>query len=1164
MPLCPTPRIGLLIPSASTSMILNQRYEGKVTITNATSATITSLPTASAGWTIVPKTVGSNLEITISGTPTTGSQAYTIMANVINAATGCDQRNARASIGAGFIISSGVEPIVNLVNPNIFVFDTPYTGQITVRNATSVQNVVGLPSGITVLNTIRSGNDTIVNLTGRPTTALQTYTITLTAINQSPTNAYATITKTGMFAGTGRTQLKACLTPSVGTITPTEFKFNTDYNGSISIQNATSATLSGLPAGINIKDTVKVGTGLQINLTGKPTQTGQSYSILVNATNELTSLAGPLCEKTSVTNQQAGQGTIGSSNAVSPVVQPLTPNSLVQNTQSMFQKGTQYRGTITVKNATSVSTITGIPAGITYTTAVNLQDVIVTLSGTPTGEETTEIRVTATNAPSGFQATTVNSVLAWAGKVSANVCPTPTVSTISPNVFQKGIRYTGSLTVSNVNPSSSIVISGLPEGIIETPNGRTTNGTTVTVTFSGTPSTTMTKNDYIIRVSASNTGNTCSISKLENANAGSGVVSNGDCPAPVRLQELVTDQTSEVPSTTTYNNFPAIMQIGKYYKGTIIVGPATSALWSISSSSVSETGRLAVNSDQNIFGLKATGEQVGANYKVTIAGTPTHSHIQVGINVIATNAPVGCISKTAVISGNSTKFAIALGACLTPALKQNISNTTLKIGTLYTTTVIYSNATSATVDTTTLPPGLTTSTVKNGTDLQITFRGTPTTAGSFTPKISVFNEITSGTSQCSRSSLTNQTLSQLTVGADSVSVEPINPNLFSPASTYNGSIVVRNVKTVGTVSGLPTGVVYKNMESVGTNAFKVNFTGVPTVPGQQYNITVSPTDIGGTVRSNLAAGSGSVVGMCPTPTLLPYQEGAFVTAETMMASKDVLIGLQTVNVPAPTSPMKQVTYTPTRPHWQVEPLTVKSGRTTVLTVENCTKILINTSDPPAGNWVVTNGTPNSIITVREPNYSTYNRGFVTTMYAENKCGTGVNWSSGNGVATGAGDAIVLWNDSTYKQPLVSTMITYPDSGWIGNSLPTTIEIGKPYDGLIFFKDVQYHSSTYSHTQNFRADRIWHLGIGLTNSRNVSIGSSNSTHLTMSAWRLQTSRVALNSTDRNSFISKLLPGNIFRWYVYVISPTTDPVNQSSAPKRNQAMYRFYLDFKIVGL
>ena len=166
----------------------------------------------------------------------------------------------------------------------------------------------------------------------------------------------------------------------------------------ITINNCTSATISGLPAGVTATGAAS-GIGYSFTLSGTPTTAGNG-TIQVIATNDCMAQAGlpsdPNATSSATLDLPYTVSGAGSSCPTPSVDTALTPLTATE--------GTAYSGSFKIKNATGV-TVSGLPAGLTATPTQNGVDVDVAVSGTPTENGTFAISVDATNACGGGMTT---------------------------------------------------------------------------------------------------------------------------------------------------------------------------------------------------------------------------------------------------------------------------------------------------------------------------------------------------------------------------------------------------------------------------------------------------------------------------------------------------------------------------------------------------------------------------------------------------------------------------------------------------------------------------------------------------------------------------------------------------------------------------------------
>jgi hypothetical protein len=376
------------------------------------------------------------------------------------------------------------------------------------------------------------------------------------------------------------------------------FTAGTPYNGTITVNNATSATVTGLPTGVSVASTTVSGTDLIITLSGTPTVSGESFNIQVAATN---ACGGGLT--TSTNTGSAASGTVAAPSCPTPVNGNLTP--LVGNV------GASYTGSLTISNATSGS-ITNLPAGLTQSGAASGTNYVITVTGTPTAAATTALLVDANNACGGGSTTTsiTNSAAGSLVIGAALVCPTPDAGDITTTSGVVGITYSGTITVTN---ATSATITNLPAGLSQS---GAPNGTSYVITVTGQPTTAGTTSLLVNSTNACGSGYTTTTASQQQAGA------------------IVVSPSS--PCTT-----PSVGTL-TVLTGTVNAAFSTATLTVLNATTATITNLPA--------GLSQSGAVSGSNYVITVTGTPTVS----GTTTLAVNATNSCATGTpSSVSGQS-------------------------------------------------------------------------------------------------------------------------------------------------------------------------------------------------------------------------------------------------------------------------------------------------------------------------------------------------------------------------------------------------------------------------------------------------------------------------------------------------------------------------------
>lgn len=291
-------------------------------------------------------------------------------------------------------------------------------------------------------------------------------------------------------------------------------------------------------------DTTNFSTGIRYELYGSPTQSG-TYDIRLEASNE---------NPTSV-----------DFNDSITIFAPFSPSFSATSFKDGKEDAAYGTSTITVSNATSVSSNVSTIAGLSVSTS----STAVTLSNTPNASGTFSFSVTATGYSDGGTANTTTQTLS----VTIDPLEPPVWSDTSlSNDFRVGQEYSttsnGNNSISASNSATFSVISGsLPAGISDT---RTLSGTTAIWTLTGEPTT---RGAYSFSVRATNNDGTASPDQTFNGN--------------VTHPPLFTDNT--------LSDF----EQGRSYGDSLSVSTSTSVSWSVSSGSLPSGVTLSAGGTDN-------------------------------------------------------------------------------------------------------------------------------------------------------------------------------------------------------------------------------------------------------------------------------------------------------------------------------------------------------------------------------------------------------------------------------------------------------------------------------------------------------------------------------------------------------------------------------------
>lgn len=350
-----------------------------------------------------------------------------------------------------------------------------------------------------------------------------------------------------------------CTRPTIGTITNTLiFTVGTQFSSSITINNATSAAISGLPTGIEVQSQSAISGNYTFLIAGVPTTGNQSYNIKVRATNTGTGCLEQYLGGFATDDVSINTGKVTPVTCIAPVIPNLQTNS--------FTIGVPYSETLIIENATNANPVlsssgtTTWPSGITHSGVKSGFNYLLTISGTPRTSSSTSynINIVAINA-----LTTCNSVSTTksvgAGTVLPAPAPNPVVGQITKNsktqsntnsVFQRNYPYIGTITIQNA--TSATIASGLPSTMTFSGAKSKIKATDYVLTITGTPTTT--NQEWNVLVNATNNlGNGGAVANVTNVSAGSGVVAPPDCPAPQYTSATLIQARVNVPLNTIVN-----------------------------------------------------------------------------------------------------------------------------------------------------------------------------------------------------------------------------------------------------------------------------------------------------------------------------------------------------------------------------------------------------------------------------------------------------------------------------------------------------------------------------------------------------------------------------------------------------------------------------------
>jgi hypothetical protein len=582
---CAAPVVGLVTPNVFKATI---QYNGTITVANATSAQIISgLP---SGISIASQGAeGTGYKFTLSGKPTLSDQAYDIRVTAQNNSVGCKPTTTLApsvSAGSGTVEKTfcPTPELPSLASDSFQAFVNYGPTILTVTNATTAP-ISGLPKGITATYSTSNGNVNIT-LSGKPTEVGKTWNATITAVNACG-GGRTTSSLAQTQIGTGTTgDSPPCVTPVIGNLSTTTIQAYLQYSASLTITNATSASVTVEPSSLTVTQN-RSGTNIIVSLLGTPTVSGK-LTISISATN-----TGAEC--TTSTAVKAIELTVASPPAcVIPTVGQLTSLN--------FREGRGYTGTITVSNATSANIVSGLPAGISATfSRPSGSSYLFTLSGQPpanSGGTPFNILVTASNSNSNCTTAAVTNISAGTGTIGMPIV----CATSYPNVTVTGATSGGTVYATQgyantmyYRHDSNIAMAAVHAGLISVGETATFRISTDPGYAQGYPI--ITRNG--VTSTANSTTGGCAIELLY------------ICPTPT---------VGSISNTNFYK--------GSSYSGTITVTNATSA---------SVTGLPA--------GIGAGSSVSGSNVIITLSGTPTgNAGTSFTLQITSTNAATKCVA----------------------------------------------------------------------------------------------------------------------------------------------------------------------------------------------------------------------------------------------------------------------------------------------------------------------------------------------------------------------------------------------------------------------------------------------------------------------------------------------------------------------------------------
>jgi hypothetical protein len=703
-PACATPTVGVVTPNVFQGFV---EYNGSITVANATGAAIISgLP---SGVSIASQGAeGTGYKFTLSGKPTQTLQIYDIRVTAQNEVVDCEPAytpTPSVSAGTGTVAAPPLcaTPTIGDLSNTTLQVGVEYSASLTITNAVIPVTISGVPSGVVATQT-RNGTTVTINLSGTPVTA-EAITMSVTASNTGAECTTSTASKDfslSVTAAVSVTIIPDIYTVNEGGSVVFTYTINNFPNKTIFYRvEANDNQPEVTPADFTGTTNGTIITGPTATMTG---------TIPINIAADLAT--EPITERFRLkfyTNsgyteflQTSAFVTITDSSKAGCVAPSISDTLLSPGTA---QAGVQYNGELIIKNATSASIISILPAGLTAGSSVlsGSSDRKIAISGIPTSSGTFEIRVFASNSGADCGTTSTPQVGLIGGSLTISAQSTPT---ITPNK-------------TSVTEGETVVFS------ISTANTSVTNGTTVWWAAQGyggaspedasmpyPPMGSVIINNNVATISLTiatdsitpETGEAVSI-RLYLTEADRNQFVNHIVESP---QVTIIDVPPTNPCPTpefVATNLPA-GQVNSVYSGTIAYLNVTNAL--------------SVRFSPENSGLSAVIGGAGPG-TITIGGTPTTTGT-VTVNVSANNSGSGCTTSSANASYNISIN--AQGSCVAPTFS-TLSSTSFKPGVEYSGTITVSNATSVTVSG--LPSGLSSSASPSGAFNQIiTISGKPT------------------------------------------------------------------------------------------------------------------------------------------------------------------------------------------------------------------------------------------------------------------------------------------------------------------------------------------------------------------------------------------------------------------------------------------------------
>lgn len=444
--LCPEPTVAVSL--SPTSMVAGTPYSGSFTMSNATSATMGTMP----AWMSASFNPGSGVMTLIGLAPSSGSvNPITVSASNVcagslpNAVTG-------AFAGLLTVAPSAVCPtpeVVVALCPETTTAGQPYVGIVHVDNFTSA-TPVSIPSWASWTYNAAAGTITLSGVPPSAGAVSVSFTLVNTCVSGPVTVPVAVL---GSLQVTGAPVTTQCPEPYVSSsLSPALVQQGQPYSGSFTVAEATNVVIVSKPAWLTASYNAASGV---MTLTGTSPSSDGTFSVTFNASN--------VCPGAIANSLQGGYGgsvTVTSMAvcAAPALVQALSPTAAMVNQP--------YTATLTVLPITSASII-NLPVWATQ--SLNVATGVLTITGTPTAGGNLALLLDAANACPGALEAVISGVAAGTVAVASTpACVAPSVaSTISPNSVVEDAAYSGTISVAN---TTSVTVAGLPSGLTATFN----------------------------------------------------------------------------------------------------------------------------------------------------------------------------------------------------------------------------------------------------------------------------------------------------------------------------------------------------------------------------------------------------------------------------------------------------------------------------------------------------------------------------------------------------------------------------------------------------------------------------------------------------------------------------------------------------------------------